>query len=346
MKKRTTALLLATAALILDSRCAASAAGEALALCGKVLIPSLFPLLVVGGMLVPNLRGIPLPFLARLLGLPKGGEGILLLGCAGGFPVGAACICQAVRDGAATRRDAQRMLGLCSFCGPAFLFGVLPSVLPMRWVIALFVLQLETGLLLTAFWPHRSAGALQPSGKPVTLMEAVQNAVNSMISICAWVTIAGVAAGFLRRWLFPLLPPAAAVILTGLLELTNGIFALRSVTPSQAFVLCAVFVCFGGISVLLQIGGLAAGAGLRMGQCILQKAVHGILGAVTAAAFLHFGPGILFLPPAVLLAKIVLEIPGHVVYNRHERKGFECCSAKRWSAPATTAAMVRRWMKI
>lgn len=346
MKKRTTALLLAIAALILDSRCAASSAGEALSLCGRVLIPSLFPLLVVGGMLVSNLNGIQLPFLARLLGLPKGGEGIFLLGCAGGFPVGAACICQAVREGAVRRQDAQRMLGLCSFCGPAFLFGVLPAVLPVDWVIALFVLQLETGLLVAAFWPHRSTGSFQPSGRPVTLMEAVQNAIQSMISICAWVTIAGVAAGFLRRWLFPLLPQDTAILLTGLLELTNGIFALEPGAPSRIFFLCAFFVCFGGISVLLQIGGLAAGAGLKMGQCILQKTVHGILGAVTAAAFLHFGPGILFLPPATLLAKIILEIPGHVVYNRHERKGFECCSAKKWSDPATTAATVRRWMKI
>lgn len=317
MKKRTTAavLLCAMAALILDSRCAAGAAEDALKLCGQVLIPSLFPLLVVSGMLMPGLKGMGLPFLSRLLGMPDGSGGLFLLGCAGGFPVGAACIAQAASEGALSRQDAERMLGLCSFCGPSFLFGVLPRVLPMRWVIALFVLQLETGLLVAAFWPGPSRGTMQPSCQSVSLPEAVRRAVNSMLSVCAWVTLAAVAAGFLRQWLFPLLPAGASLLLTGLLELTNGIFALPSEDPSLTFLLCAVFVCFGGISVLLQIGGLAAPAGLRMGQCAAQKVLHAVLGAVAAAAYLHFGGWILFLPAVILFVKMTLEIPGRMVYN-------------------------------
>ena len=219
MRKRTTAavLLFSMAALILDSRCAAQSATDALELCTRVLIPSLFPLFVVSGMLVPNLRTLRLPFLAHLLGIPDGSEGLFLLGCAGGFPVGAACIAQASGEGALSRHDAERMVGLCSFCGPAFLFGVLPQVLPMKLVVALFVLQLETGLLLAAFWPGPSRGTFRSSGESVTLPEAVRRAVGSMLSVCAWVTLAGVAAGFLRRWLFPLLPDGASLLLTGLL---------------------------------------------------------------------------------------------------------------------------------
>lgn len=324
MRKRTTAalLLFSMAALILDSRCAAQSAGATLELCTRVLIPCLFPLFVVSGMLVPNLRALQIPFLARLLGVPDGSEGLFLLGCAGGFPVGAACISQATIQGALHRKDAQRMLGLCSFCGPSYLFGVLPQVLPMPWVIALFVLQLETGLLLAAFWPGSSQGTFLPSKESITLPEAVQRAVSSIVSVCAWVTLAGVAAGFLRRWLFPLLPGSVSLLLTGLLELTNGIFALPHDNSSVIFLLCAVFVCFGGISVLLQIGGLAAPAGLRIGPCIAQKSVHALLGAIAAAAYLHFGPLIFFLPPAILFAKMTLEIPGQMVYNDPRKEGI------------------------
>lgn len=322
MKMRTTALILSMAALILDSRCAADSALDALALCAQVLIPSLFPLFVVSGMLVPVLKNLRIPNLSRLLGMPEGSDGLFLLGCAGGFPVGAACICQAVTEGALSRRDGERMLGLCSFCGPAFLCGVLPRLMPLRWVIALFVLQFETGLLVAAFWPGRSHGSLQPSGQSISLPEAVQRAVSSMVSVCAWVTMAAVAAGFLRRWLFPLLPEWTAVLLTGLLELTNGIFTLPPEDPGLTFLLSAIFICFGGISVLLQIAGLASAAGLSMGQCIAQKTVHGLVGAAAAIAFLQFGAWSLFLLPIPLFAKFILEIPLGMVYNDPRKEGI------------------------
>lgn len=323
MKKLTPAVLLfAMAALILDSRCAADAAGEALTLCGRVLIPSLFPLFVVSGMLVSGLKGMRLPFLSGILGMPEGSEGLFLIGCTGGFPIGAACIAQAAAEGTLSRRDAERMLGLCSFCGPAFLFGVLPRLLPMQQVIAIFVLQLETGILLAAFWPGGSGGTTKSSCQAISLSEAVRRAVNSMLSVCAWVILAAVAAGFLRRWLFPLIPEGTALLLTGLLELTNGIFALPTSDPSLAFLLSAVFVCFGGVSVLLQIGGLASPAGLSMGQCIAQKAIHALLGAAAAAAYLRFGFRVLFLPPLLLFVKMVLEIPNSMVYNDPGKEGI------------------------
>ncbi len=322
MRKQTALLILsAIAALILDSRCAAQSVREAMNLCTRTLIPSLFPLFVLSSMAVPALGGMRCSWLSRLLGLPAGGEGILLLGCAGGFPVGAAAVSQCVREGTLDAQDAERMLGLCSFCGPAFLFGVLPRLIPMERVSVLFVLQLETALLLGAFWPGRSQARLQPNPDTISLPEAVRRAISSMASVCAWVALAAVAAGFLRRWLFPLLPRELGLLLTGLLELTNGVFALPQ-DADLAFVYCAAFVCFGGVSVLLQIGGLAAPAGLSMGACIAQKTAHAILGAAAALVYLYLGPGSLLLIPALLFAKITVEIPGRMVYNSGRKEGI------------------------
>ena len=340
MNKRTAAALIAAgASLILDSRWAAQSARDALVLCAQVLIPSLFPLLVIGAMLVPCLASVRIPILACILGIPAGGEGIWLLGAFGGFPVGAASIAQCVESGALSKNDGERMLGLCSLCGSAFLFGVLPQFLSIPEVVAIFIIQLETSLLLGAFWPGKSIGRLSPVSNPITLPEAVQRGIHAILSLCAWVTLAGVVAGFLRRWLFPLLPEPVGTICTGLLELTGGIFAL----PEKGrFLLAALFVCFGGVSVLLQIGGLASEAGLSMVTCVLQKSLHALLG--TAAAFLWTKLGIFafLLPPILLLAKKGLEIPGRLLYNTEERKGSECCFGKPWSGPASTAASARK----
>ena len=340
MKKGTAAaLIFAGLALILDSRCAAEAAREALTLCARTLIPGLFPLLVVAGMLVPGLSGLRMEPLARLLGLPRGGEGIWLLGLWGGFPVGAAAISQGVRSGAVDKRDGTRMLGQCSQCGPAFLFGVLPQFLPMEQVVMLFLIQMGTALLVGACWPGASNRTLSPTAQPLSLPEAVSRAISAMLSVCAWVILAAVMTGFLRRWLFPLMPDVAGLVLTGLLELTNGIFALPE---ENRFVLATLFVCFGGISVQLQIAGLASEAGLSTKTCLAQKAAQAVMGGLTAHGCARFGPAALLLIPGLLFAKIMVEIPCGLVYNTRERKGSRCCFGKRWSGPASTAASAPR----
>lgn len=325
MKKRTLpALLAAMAVLILDSRCAVQSARDSMELCLKTLIPVLFPLFVLSAMAVPGLSNVRIPWLARLLGIPHGSEGLFVLGCCGGFPLGAAAIAQAVEAGALERRNAERMLGLCSFCGPSFLFGVIGAVLSPREACLLFVIQLEGAVLTAMIHPSPVRTAYRASGMPpVSLPGAVSRAVRSMASVCGWVVLAGVAAGFLRRWFAPLLPGWGGAVLTGLLELTNGVFSLGE-APGAAlrFVLCAGFVCFGGISVLLQIAGLAGPAGLGMAQCIRQKLLHGAVGLLLALGTAVLGPWFLLAgmaPPAV---KLTVEISGMMVYNGGRKEGI------------------------
>lgn len=318
MKKRTTiALLTAMVLLILDSRCAADSAREALSLCARALIPSLFPLFVLGGLLVPGLSGLRIPGLSRILGFPGG---FFLLGCLGGYPLGAACIAQSVERNELSKTDAGRMTGLCSLCGPGFLFGVVGGILSLREAALIFVLQLEAALLTAAFWPGGCKAGCLPSPQSVSFPDAVSRAVNAILSVCAWVTLAAVAAGFLRRWVFPFLPGGMAVVLTGLLELTNGIFAARRMPYEAQFVLCGLFCSFGGISVLLQIAGLSKGLG--MGQCIAQKALHGLLTTLLSLLYLRAGAWSLLLIPAVLFVKIAVEIPGNMVYNVPRKEGI------------------------
>ena len=318
MKKRTTFLLLLSMIfLILDSRCAADSAREALILCGRTLIPSLFPLFVLGGMLVPALAQIRIPGLSRILGFP---EGYFLLGLLGGYPLGAACIARAAERGDLRAEDAERLTGLCSLCGPGFLFGVVGALLSPGAAAVIFILQLEAALLTAALWPGATTTRIQAQAEAVSLSDALNKATQSILTVCGWVTLAAVAAGFLRRWVLALLPEGIAVVLTGLMELTNGILAAGNLGTDARFLLCALFASFGGISVLLQIRGVSPG--IRMGQCIGQKTAHAVI--TTALAFLYLRTGIpaLFLIPALLFAKIAVEIPSGMMYNVRRKEGI------------------------
>lgn len=309
-------------ALILDSRCAAQSAREAMKLCTGTLIPALFPLFVLSAMLLPTLEALRLPLLTRLLGFPQGGGGLFLIGCAGGFPVGAACVAQAAQDRLLPRESAEDLLGLVSFCGPSFLFGVIGQVLSLQEAALLFAIQLETALIAALLRPRPSRIPFRPAPEPVTLPQAVRRSLASMAAVCAWVILAGVVAGFLKRWLFPLLPEALGVLLTGLLELTNGVFALDRLSPGLRLPFCAVFVTFGGAGVLLQIAALAAPAGLRMGKCLRQKSLQALLAGMLAILFQRLGPWALALPALALIPKIALEISGGVWYHIGRKEGI------------------------
>ena len=323
MRKRTAAgLLFAMLALILDSRCAADSAREAIELCIGTLIPVLFPLFVLSAMLVPALGALRMPRLSKILGFPEGGGGLFLIGCAGSFPVGAACVAQAAKDKLLSREMAGELLGLCSFCGPSFLFGVIGNVLSLRDAAVLFVIQLETALLLAVLRKHSAPGSFRSGTDTVNLPQAVRRAISSIATVCAWVVLAGVAAGFLRRWLFPLLPKALGILLTGILELTNGVFALEGLYPGLRLPFCAFFMTFGGVSVLLQIAAVAAPAGLRMGKCVRQKTFQALLAAVIAILVQMIGPCAIALPLPVLIPKIAVEISRGVCYDNGRKEGI------------------------
>ena len=184
----------------------------------------------------------------------------------------------------------------------------------------LFALQLEAALLTAALWPG-AAGIQSPARtEAVSFPDALNKAIQSILTVCGWVTLAAVAAGFLRRWVFPFLPEGIAVVLTGLMELTNGILAAGNLGKDARFLLCALFASFGGISVLLQIRGVSPG--IRMGQCIGQKTVHAVITAALAFLYLRTGIPALILIPALLFAKIAVEIPSGMMYNVRRKEGI------------------------
>lgn len=313
--------------LIFDSRCAAESAFEALDLCLRTVIPSLFPMFVLSGLLTAGLSGAGSPWirrLERLAGLPGGTGGIFLLGAVGGFPVGAQCLAQGVQDQAISKKDASRMLGFCDNCSPGFLFGILGRLfVDPRTPLWVLIIQLETALLAARMWSGTDWLPLDPPKRSCSLPQAVNQGVRSIVSVCAWVILAGVMMGFLQRWLFPLLPEPVPEIIGGLLELTGGVLGLSGVAGDESrLILCAVFVCFGGLCVLMQIQAIASPAGLSMDFCIRQKLFQGAVGGLLAAGVAKLGPWVLVIPVLILFFwKIAVEIPGKTMYNSIHKGG-------------------------
>ena len=255
--------------LILDSPTAISGARIGIEICLQSVIPSLLPFFVLSILLTSGLTGRNLPLLrplSRFTGIPEGSESILLTGLLGGYPVGAQSVSAVHAKKMLTDAEAGRMMVFCNNAGPAFIFGITTALLPspgytwLLWFILIFS-ALLTALILPGRTNRRIA--LPPSNPP-TIPQALTASLKIMASVCGWVVVFRILLAFLQRWVFWLLPPWLQALLTGLLELANGCFALMNVNNiGLRFLLCAGMLSFGGICVWLQTLSVAGKVNMR-----------------------------------------------------------------------------------
>lgn len=272
-----TASALGMLLLILDSKTALSGAQEGLTLCIRTVIPSLFPFFVLSILLTGAFMGTNLPILrplGRLMMLPEGAESILISGFLGGYPVGAQAISTAVRQGQLTRMDARRMLAFCNNAGPAFLFGIAASLFPRMWMAwALWGIHILSAVLVSRLINGKTGSTATPSNNAApTLTEAMPRALRVMAQVCGWVILFRVVISFFSRWFGWFLPPAGQIILSGLLELSNGCCALTGISNiGLRFVLCSGFLAFGGLCVSFQTLSVVEGLDTSLyfpGKCV------------------------------------------------------------------------------
>lgn len=270
---------------------AAAAAG--LALCGRSVIPALFPFMAASTMLVsmgfgewasPRLAG-----LMSLYRLPGPAGSALLLGLVGGYPIGARTAAELHKKGLLTVDEAERLLGFCNNSNPVFLISVLgggafgsPRTGVYLWLIHVL------SALLTGFFFRGNAKSLgrremprsipcQETALSSAFVEGVRSACGNMVSVCGFVIFFYVLASPLAMLGGPL-----GAGLVGLLEL----FSLTPLLTADrlGFILASACAGWGGASILCQTAAVLEGSGLRLKNCVAGKILQGLLAGGLAAA--------------------------------------------------------------
>lgn len=121
-------LLCLSAGLLIWPREISCAVSDGLLLCGRTVLPSLFPFMILSSLFVeldlPRLLSRPLSHLMIPLFRAGGaGASAWVLGLTGGYPIGAKTAAQLYREGQCTKEEACRLLTFCNNCGPAFIVG-------------------------------------------------------------------------------------------------------------------------------------------------------------------------------------------------------------------------------
>lgn len=244
--------------LILDSKTAIEGAKSGISLCINSIIPALFPFCVLSKLICSSLLGSNIPMFSKLgkaLGMPDGTESIFLLSLLGGYPIGAQCIDDAYKNGSITKTDAARLLGFCNNAGPAFLFGIASHLFPtLRPIWYLFFIHILSAIFVGLLIPGKSdyTCKIKPNGN-ITLIQAIEESIKTMSLVCSWIIIFKIILSFISAWFSWILNESTYATLAGLLELSNGCFALRAVSNlGLRYILCALFLSFGGGCVALQ----------------------------------------------------------------------------------------------
>ncbi len=299
---------------------AGEAAGGAIRQCLELVIPSLFPFLVLSSLVVSLGGGEALgrrlsPLMAPLFRVSGCGATALVLGLVGGYPVGARTVRELYDRGLCSREECGRLLLFCNNCGPAFLLstaGVSVLGSPRAgWLLWLghCLAAFGVGILFrfSGGW-EESSRAPAPRPQPrlsSALITAVTGGARAALQLSAFVVafavlirllavsrILSAAAGLLHLLLAPLglSLSGCSTLLTGGLEMTRGILSLSGQSPTPAVLGLAAFLLgWGGFSVHCQTLAVLEGSGLPFSRYLLGKLCHGLL-----AALITYGLGLVF----------------------------------------------------
>lgn len=297
--------LLCGAGLLCYSKAVSAAMTQALALCVQVLLPSLFPFFVLSSMVISTgviqrlSTRLEKPF-QWLFGLPGSFGAALLLGAAGGYPVGAKTIATLYQQGQCSKRDAEKALRFCNNAGPAFLISAVGASLLQdpHAGLNLYAVHVLSALIIGFIYRKNTdhvkyngitADHMRNTATISLFLRAVTDAFSSFLNVSAFVLIFSVISTMLQQ--LPLIDslhclPGGGILwyglLAGFLELTSGVACLtQGVLPPSSLLPALSFLCgWGGCSVQFQTISLLHDAGLSCRQYLKSKLLQGILAAL------------------------------------------------------------------
>ena len=263
--------------LLARPKAAAQGFAAGLQLCGGSLLPALFPLFVVCGLLGPlaPVQGWPLRPLMRLCGIrsPQA-PAVLVLGWCGGYAVCAQQIAALRKTGQLTRRDAAilLLLGCCS--GPGFVVGCIGGQLfgSVALGMLLYGLQLAANFAAAAclvpFLPKQKAATGQGSEQQesITFPQAIANAVQSSLTVCGCAVFCRVVGSVLGQGL----PGSMQPYVSAALEISAGCADFAAAGSVTGVCLCLSLL---GLSVFAQLAALLQGT-VPLGLLLASRVLH------------------------------------------------------------------------
>ena len=222
-----------------------------------------------------------------LFNVPGIGAYALFMGIISGYPIGAKIVTNFRNNNLCTKEEAERLITFTNNSGPLFILGTVGITLFYDTSIGLLLFfthllsSISVGIIFR-FWKINK-GINESRNSYTTnkiisfqslgdiLSKSIMSSIHSVVLIGGFIVLFGLILSVLQKaYLFHLVNlffvPSFKIlgintefiipILTGLLELTNGVVAVSSVINRNLavnIIICAFLLGFGGISIMLQV---------------------------------------------------------------------------------------------
>jgi len=264
-------------------------AREALSVCAAGLIPSLFPVLVLTGIL--NGSGMPEAAAAligkpigKLFGLPPAAAYPILMGALGGLPIGAVTTRELYERGALSADEAERLCTFTNNVSPAYCIGGIGAAMygDAALGVRLYFCQLTAAMLVGLLQRKPAAGtssipARKPQPPSVLITGAVTSAAMTMLKICAFAVFFAVVGDALCLVLEARCGGFGCILASALTELTLAV--RRCAASGGSMGMLGFAAGYAGLSAHLQVSAILDGLEIRLTRYHVCKLVQG---AVTA----------------------------------------------------------------
>jgi sporulation integral membrane protein YlbJ len=310
------ALIAAVAALVIYPKESIAAAQSGLTLCLNVIIPSLFPFFVLSTLIVQlgiarYFGRVMEPVMRPLFNVGGACSSAFVMGFIGGYPVGAKTVIALYENGSCSKVEAERLLSFCNNSGPAFILGVVGAGVFSSSAIGLLLYLTHTlasvcvGLIFRYWGKGKKKDSLShlPAAVPrrftPAFVDSVKSAFQTTLNICGFVIFFTIFIKLL--FLSGLLPFIASGIgtiftpfgfdkawaerlLTGLIELTSGVWTLQGAAGelSRSMAMAAFMLGWAGLSIHCQVLSFIGDSGLSVRTYIYGKILQGSIAAVFA----------------------------------------------------------------
>lgn len=269
--------LIISVLILLRSEIASRTALSAIILCGKTLIPTIFPFLIISGILVKCGfaeyigRIIGKPF-SSLFGIGRACSASLITGLICGFPAGASSAYNIFDMGLCDDDSLQQSVLVSSMAAPGFVILAIGGEIlgdirrgVILWLIQCLAVMLSAFIFARIIKKKNSTyfgTVYHPSVKPksplICLSESVKEASLSMISICGAVVFFSVPAGLIASLGF--IPETIKCLISSFFELTSGAALTGNlIFGDMELVILSAGIGWSGLSVHSQIASVTGG---------------------------------------------------------------------------------------
>lgn len=274
-----------------------------LLLCAKVIIPSLFPYMVLSELLLFSKIDILFDKYAgglfqKAFHLPRCAVSAFFLGLLCGFPVGTKIAYSLYKKDKITHEELVHILLFCNIQSSAFIINTVGiSLLGSKKAgLLLYISQILsliiTGLISNKFSAGRNAIKIanhtnteqKKQGLGISFTSSVKSSVLGILSICGFVLFFYVLCGIITNFCHKLAAPSIiSVTLCSMLEMSCGcVEAAKSLSTSAAFLACSMILGFSGISIHFQIMSLCPDVEIKYGRFFIFKSFTSIIAGILA----------------------------------------------------------------